>query len=213
MHNNATETYRVRILRAILWLEEHLEHAVTLEEMAAQAHFSPFHFHRVFRGMVGESVKAYIRRLRLEKAVHRLAYTSASVMEISLDAGYEAQEAFSRAFKAQFRLSPSALRKKVSQTGTIPSGVLGENTMTKVVAGFTLESLGLQPVVKNSIPSALHLCATPDPTNNAMAPGKNYATGHAPKAYSDRRLRFWALDTMTLKSLRLKKSAMTPAFP
>jgi AraC family transcriptional regulator len=148
MQEHAHETYRMRIMRAILWLEEHMNEAVSLDDMAAQAHFSPYHFHRIFRGVAGESVMAYIRRLRLEKAVHRLAYGSASVTDIAFDAGYEAHEAFSRAFRAQFGMSPSALRRHVRKAGMIPAGVLGESAMTKVVAGFTLESLGLEPEVK-----------------------------------------------------------------
>lgn len=103
--------YRERMLRALLYLEKRLDEAISLEELAGVAHFSPFHFHRVFRGMVGESVKSHIRRLRLERAANMLALSDRPVTDIALDAGYEAHAAFTRAFRAVFGESPSSYRK------------------------------------------------------------------------------------------------------
>ena len=48
--------YRERILRVLVHIQSHLDHALDLDELAGIATFSPFHFHRIFRGMVGESV-------------------------------------------------------------------------------------------------------------------------------------------------------------
>ena len=61
-------SYRERILRVRLHIEAHLDESISLEELAAVACFSPYHFHRIFRALVGESVMEHVRRLRLERA-------------------------------------------------------------------------------------------------------------------------------------------------
>jgi AraC family transcriptional regulator len=91
-------------------MQTHLDEEVSLDELASVACFSPYHFHRIFRGMVGESVAEHIRRLRLERAAHRLRHGSKSVTEIALEAGYEAHESFTRAFSAAFGEPPSSFR-------------------------------------------------------------------------------------------------------
>lgn len=103
--------YQQRMLEVLVHIQQHLDEALSLEDLASVAHFSPFHFHRVFRGMVGESVKAHVRRLRLERAAHRLKFTDQAVTAIAFEAGYEAHEAFTRAFRAMFEDSPSGFRE------------------------------------------------------------------------------------------------------
>ena len=76
-------------------------------EMAQAAGFSPFHFSRMFAGMVGESPGEFVRRLRLERAAWRLR-ERARVTEVAFEAGYERPEAFCRAFRSAFACPPSA---------------------------------------------------------------------------------------------------------
>jgi AraC family transcriptional regulator len=78
--------------------------------LAEVACLSLHHFHRVFRGVTGESVAEHVRRLRLERAARRLRLNGTSVTQAALDAGYGSPEAFSRAFAARFGMSPSAWR-------------------------------------------------------------------------------------------------------
>lgn len=111
MRARTESDYRRRILKAVLHLEENLDRAPALEELAAVACFSPFHFHRIFRALVGEPVYAHTQRLRLERAARQLAATGRSVTRIAFDAGYEALEPFSRAFRARFGTSPTAFRR------------------------------------------------------------------------------------------------------
>jgi len=110
MKSETLESHKTRILRALVYLQVHLDESVSLDELAAVACFSPFHFHRIFRGMVGESVAGHVRRLRLERAAHRLRFTSKSIIDIALEAGYETHESFARAFRASFDESPSEFR-------------------------------------------------------------------------------------------------------
>jgi AraC-like DNA-binding protein len=107
----ATEqTYRQRILRVQLFIQEHLDEELSLERLARVAHFSPYHFHRIFRALVGEGVNEHVRRLRLESAAVDLKNTGRTVLEIALDAGYGTHEAFTRAFRQMFGVSPSQYR-------------------------------------------------------------------------------------------------------
>ncbi len=111
MSSETEKTYQERMLRVLMHIQQHLDEALRLEDLAAVAHFSPYHFHRIFRGMVGESVKAHVRRLRLERAAHRLKFSDQAVTAIAFEAGYEAHEAFTRAFRAMFDDSPSGFRE------------------------------------------------------------------------------------------------------
>ena len=117
--------YKQRILKVLLHIQDHLSESLTLDELAGVAAFSPFHFHRVFRGMVGESVKEHVRRLRLERAAQKLKLGAEPVTQIAFDSGYEALESFTRAFRAMFGVSPSEFRKGNRSThgDKAPSGV------------------------------------------------------------------------------------------
>ena len=99
--------------RALHWVEERLEEPVTLADIAAVAGLSPHHFHRIFRAVVGESPKAHLRRLRLERAVYRLKVSSDTVLDIALESGFATPETFTRAFVRRFELSPSEYRGMV----------------------------------------------------------------------------------------------------
>src|SRR5262249_19708351 len=105
------QTYKQRILRVLVYIQEHLDEDLPLESLARVACFSPYHFHRIFAAMVGEGVKEHIRRLRLERAAYRLQSGRQSVIAIALDAGYQTHESFTRAFRAMFGTSPSRFRK------------------------------------------------------------------------------------------------------
>ncbi len=111
MKKSTEQLYRERILQVLVFIQRNLDNALSLDEFARVAHFSPYHFHRVFRGIVGESLQEHIRRLRLERAAMRLKHTDWSVLEIALEACYETHEAFTRAFRALYDCSPSRFRQ------------------------------------------------------------------------------------------------------
>ncbi len=113
MSSRATvDDYASRIRRVLEHVQAHLDHAMTPADLAEVACFSPFHFQRIFRAMVGESVMGHIRRLRLEQAAWKLKFGDDSVTVLALDAGYEAHEAFTRAFGTRFGCSPSEFRAR-----------------------------------------------------------------------------------------------------
>jgi len=111
MRTDTQIDYRERLLRVLVFIQEHLDEPLPLNDLAKVACFSPYHFHRIFRGMMGESVKEHVRRLRLERAAFRLTASSRSVIEIALDAGYDTHESFTRAFSRMFGMPPSTYRQ------------------------------------------------------------------------------------------------------
>src|SRR5262249_30202320 len=81
-----------------------------LETLAKLVHFSPFHFHRIFRAFTGEPLHGYVRRLRLEKAVFQLLRgPKATLTEIAFRTGFASSSDFSRAFKQRYGFSPRGL--------------------------------------------------------------------------------------------------------
>src|SRR5688500_16075064 len=101
-NSDTVQVHRERILRVLRHLQEHLDRALSIDELANVASFSEFHFHRIFREIVGEPVAAHVRRLRLERAALELFFTDRPTKQIAGDVGYGSPEAFTRAFAAQF---------------------------------------------------------------------------------------------------------------
>jgi AraC family transcriptional regulator len=112
MKISTRDDYIDRIRRVLRFVQDHLDEPLAPERLASVAHFSRFHFHRVFSGLVGESLGAHVRRLRLERAAGELRWTDRPVIDIALDAGYEAPEPFTRAFRAHFGEAPSQFRTR-----------------------------------------------------------------------------------------------------
>jgi AraC family transcriptional regulator len=106
------DDYRARIERVVRALESDPALPRTLEELARLAHFSPFHFHRIYRSMIGESVIETARRFRLARAARLLATTNMPVTTIALETGYESVQTFSRAFSGHTRIAPREFRTR-----------------------------------------------------------------------------------------------------
>jgi AraC family transcriptional regulator len=113
--------YKQRMLRVLVHIQQNLDAPLRLETLARLAGLSPYHFHHVFTGMLGESMASHIRRLRLERAAWRLKHSLLPVVQIALEAGYETHEAFSRAFRSSFHSSPTQFRQRHLRTCGIPA--------------------------------------------------------------------------------------------
>lgn len=121
MRTNTKESWRALVLESIRAIFLGLDEPLSARRLAENACFSTFHFHRMFCAMTGESASEMARRLRLERAAHRLHSTAASVTEVAFDAGFETLEAFSRAFRTEFGQSPSAYRRLKGTDARIPA--------------------------------------------------------------------------------------------
>ncbi len=105
--------YEERITEVVSAAIGDIDRKWTTDELAGLAGFSRFHFHRVFEGMMSESLGEMMRRLRLERAALRLEQGNETVTEIAIGAGYS-HEGFCRAFKTAYIVTPSEYRNRPS---------------------------------------------------------------------------------------------------
>ena len=105
-------SYTARVNRVLDHIDAHLAEPLDLRALADIAHFSPWHFHRLFLAFTGETLADYVRRRRLEVAATRLLATPpATALSIALEVGFGSAEVLTRAFKMQFGCTPSAWRR------------------------------------------------------------------------------------------------------
>lgn len=110
MTTHRTE-YIARINRVIDYIEANLDQELSLPRLAEVANFSQFHFHRLFRTIVGETLKQFIQRVRVEKAAMQLLLNpTKSITEIAFDCGFSSPATFARAFKNNFHMSATEWR-------------------------------------------------------------------------------------------------------
>ena len=106
-----TNSHAERMFNVVAYIENNLDGDISTSTLANVACYSEYHFHRLFRAFVGESVHAYKKRLLLERSVRRLQYSQDSIADIAASCGYETQSSFNKAFKQQFGLAPSKVRQ------------------------------------------------------------------------------------------------------
>jgi AraC-like DNA-binding protein len=102
--------------RTTEYLADHLDQRVTLDELAAIARLSPFHFARAFAKTVGMPPFRYQQKMRLERACDLLARTDFRIIDIALSVGYESPQALSRVFVQHYGLAPSQWRRQFKGT-------------------------------------------------------------------------------------------------
>ena len=101
----------------IAWIEERLDEPLTLELIAQRAGLSTHHFSRMFTARMGRSAMAHVRGRRLVRGARRLAMEpDLKLVDLAFDCGFESQEAFTRAFKRLFGVSPGRFRVGFSPT-------------------------------------------------------------------------------------------------
>jgi AraC family transcriptional regulator len=112
---STNEKYEQAILSTLIYIQSHLESDLALDVLAGRVGFSPYHFHRIFREVIGEPTKEYIRRLRIDRAAYRLKISEETIMRIALDAGFQTHESFTRAFRRRFGIPPNEFRRDFLQ--------------------------------------------------------------------------------------------------
>ena len=101
-----------RINKVVRHIEQAIDREMSLDELASIACFSPFHFQRVFKEIIGETPKQFIKRLRLEEAARLIAFhPDRNILSVALQVGFQSLEVFSRAFKDYYSISPDTYRK------------------------------------------------------------------------------------------------------
>lgn len=105
--NLAKLEYVDRINKAVDYVTHNLAEPLRLEDVAQAACFSPFHFHRIFQALMGETLASFVKRVRLERSVYLMSHRAgASLTEIALACGFSSSSDFSRSFRAHYGVSP-----------------------------------------------------------------------------------------------------------
>lgn len=110
------EEYQKRINIVLEYINNRLDEDLDLNKLAAISNFSPYHFHRIISGSLGEPLKAYITRLRVETAAKLLRYTDLSIENIAYNVGYEMPSSLSKAFRSFYDITPGEYRADKNYT-------------------------------------------------------------------------------------------------
>jgi len=133
------DVYGDRMHRVTEYIDQHIDQFLDLDTLAEVAHFSPFHFHRLFSAYMGETLGGYMRRRRCEIAATRLlAQPQLAVLKVALDVGFGSAEAFTRAFNARFGCSPTTWRLQQTGVKTNPGHEDGNPNQTNSKASQVL---------------------------------------------------------------------------
>ena len=108
--------YEAQLNQLIEYIHNHLDEKMDIKQLAEQSHFSPYHFHRITRALLGEPIGAYITRTRVETAAKMIRYTDLNIEEVAYNVGFEVPSSLSKAFKNHFGISPSDYRKRKTYT-------------------------------------------------------------------------------------------------
>jgi len=135
--------YQQRIITVLVYIDEHFNEPLTLDDLARVACFSSYHFHRIFQAFIGEPLYTYIKRLRLENAAINLRSTELSVTDIAFKSGYETPAAFAKAFRERFGITPTGFRTKNGKN----SGDKQLNQMTEEIMKPEIRTLKDQKVL------------------------------------------------------------------
>lgn len=108
--------YEERLGRVIAYIHDHLDDELCLNQLADVACLSPYHWHRIYYAILGETIVATVKRLRLHRAAGYLAHSSMPIEEVAKKSGYKNLQSFTRIFKAEYGLPPAQYRNHGSHT-------------------------------------------------------------------------------------------------
>src|SRR5581483_11046157 len=114
--SNDRAGYDARFKRVTDFIYDHLDDDIDLNRLAEIACLSPYHWHRIYHAMYGETIAATVKRLRLHRAAGHLAQTAMPIAEIAKQSGYKSVHSFTRVFAAVYRRPPGQYRKRGSHT-------------------------------------------------------------------------------------------------
>ena len=131
-----------RFFKSIDFIEQHLYDKISVHEVAAASHYSTYHFSRIFKALVGDTPKEYLRKRRLTVAAKRLLSEDIGVLDLALDCQFDSQEAFTRAFKDLFNITPAQYRKQND-----PFRLLYKDQFSPHMLHFLQNELSMEPEI------------------------------------------------------------------
>ena len=108
--SSTREEYLKRVNIVVDYINNHLDEELDLQKLAEMSNLSTYHFHRIMKAFLGETLGAYIIRVRLETAVRLLRYTDLPVEQIAYSVGYEMPSSLSKSFKQFYDITPQEYR-------------------------------------------------------------------------------------------------------
>lgn len=129
----------VRILRSIEFIESNLKESISLQDIADQACFSEFYFHKLFHLLIGDSPGEYIKKRRLYEAALDIKNSDVKVIDAAFDYGYQSPEAFSRAFSKHFGFSPIEVKNNQNRLIPYPKPALTLTDLNHIHEGVSME--------------------------------------------------------------------------
>lgn len=133
-------TYLTQIRRAVDYIEDNLHGPVSVADIAREAGLSKWYFQRIFRAIVGDTVKEYIQRRRLSYAARALVETDDRIIDIAFTCDFSSPEVFTRAFRRFFGQNPQSFRKAASSRKRIPQKPkITAAYLTHLYEGMTME--------------------------------------------------------------------------
>ena len=197
------QNYRRRLITVVDYLHRHLDGQVDVNELAEVANMSPYHFHRIYRQMAGETINSTVRRLRLQRAASELLRSSDALHLIASRVGYGSLEAFSRAFRKEFDQNPSDYRAE--RADLCPTGFVA------TLAQTTQEYTDMYPVEMIDTPATQligyeHLGDYME-IGNAFSKLEIYAASHKLMTPSSRSIGIYYGDPKSLDQTALRAHA------
>jgi AraC family transcriptional regulator len=123
------------------YIEENIKRSLSLEQISEDVGVSKFYLNRIFSGITGQTLMAYVNRRKLVSSLHELQYTKMHIVDISEEYGFSFESAFIRSFKREFGVTPDTFRRtkcELSTTTPITEGIL---------AAINDDSILVKPVI------------------------------------------------------------------
>lgn len=129
------------IEKILYYVDEHLTEDITFELLAEEFGYSPFHFHKIFSSVTGQTITDYVKKRRLTIAHQRLCETSDNVSDICYEVGFQSIQTFNRAFKETFGMQPLQAREKKPKITyrDVDTIITGYEKKVSVEGVFTIE--------------------------------------------------------------------------
>lgn len=131
-----------RIFKIIDYIEKNMYEPIDIHDIAKASNYSTYHFCRIFRSLVGDSPKEYLRKRRLTIAAQRLAEGESSILNIALDCQFESHASFTRSFKQLFKITPEQYRENAD-----PFRLLYKDQFSPHMLHHLQNSLAMEPQI------------------------------------------------------------------
>jgi AraC family transcriptional regulator len=110
--NEIRADYKDRLNKIFQFIDENLDSKLSLSTVSEKAFFSPFHFHRIFKLLTGETLNEFVTRRRIEKSVLDILHKKLSISEIAHTYGFSDNSAYTKAFKKYYGVSPTEFKNQ-----------------------------------------------------------------------------------------------------